>query len=260
MAIFKKKKMNTYKLSEDWEFYVTMEDEKQLSIRLDLGVKSFLKHMSTLHTYLLEVTYDEQYDNGFPTKKATQKLHDIEDSLARVWKVDKLYFVGILTGNGKRVFVFMSSEQVKWEKLCKRLMRRYKDILYTTDVILNDQGSYYLANLYPEEEGFHFIENRKICQTMSDQGERFEVARNIDFYAYFDQEIDAKAFYESIQDESFGLSFVDISVIEPKKYQVYFAKEDIPTLENITMITRRLLPLCETYHGVFDSWGTTIEK
>lgn len=259
MAILKRKEnglKQVHKVSDIWELYFTMRDERATSIRLDMGIHAYIRRANLVDTYLLSIFYEEQYENGFPMKSSLALLNEVEDKIQQTWGTDDFYLVGVITGQGRREFVFMGDNSKHWNVECKKLMKRYKHTLFTMKVITQDHAAYY-ETIYPDEYGFDWIKNRQIYQSLKEQGERFEKARNIDFYAYFKTLEQAEEFQKAIQDQ---FVYVEVSQSEKKDYQVFFILKEIPTLDKMNEVSSEVLRLCRKYEGEFDGWGTTIEK
>lgn len=266
MALFKRKekknhkkkvhKIKIHKVSENWEVYFTDTS----AIRLDLGLPEERIFDDLNHTYILRVFFDHQYASGFPTKDTSAKLYKIEDEFATSWDLDRFYMVGVKTNQGAREFVFMSEVEVKWDVMCRKVMRRHKNMMYELESIFYDEGEYYNTNLYPDIYGFNWIKNHKIIKNLEAQGEKFETKRQIDFYAYFNDEANARLFEKSLNESEYDFELVEVSLSERQDYQVYFTINDIPEMGLITAISEYVVQLCEEGKGTFDGWGTTIRK
>lgn len=259
MSVFKRKKVSNQTISDKWEQYFTTIEDHSVSIRFDTKVEEAFIANSLYNTYILSVYYDEQFPNGFPTKPSLELLYEIEDRIRRSWNVDNLYKVGVITTNGVRDFVFMSSKKIPWESLCKKLMKKYKGVMFMTTSFLEDYGNYYYENVSPDKYGIQWMRNRTICKNLEEQGETFQVPRKIDFYSFFESDEDAEKFVSKLTEES---DFIDVetSITYDRKYEVYASTNEIPTFERMTEFTTLFINLCEVCNGIFDSWGTTIEK
>ena len=266
MALFRKKEKKNYKrkkhkvkihkVSENWEVYFTDIS----AIRLDLGLPEERISSDLNHTYILRVFFDQQYASGFPTKDTSTKLYKIEDEFTTSWDIDGFYMVGVRTTQGAREFVFMSEVEVRWELLCRKIMRPHKTIMYELESIFHDEGEYYHTNLYPNIYGFNWIKNHKIIKSLETQGEQFVSERQIDFYVYFQKEENARIFEKDLNKSEFDFELVEVSLSEKQDYQVYFTIMDIPEMGLISAISEYIIHLCEEGKGTFDGWGTTIRK
>jgi len=260
MALFKRKekrqKKKIHKVSENWEIYFS----ESSAIRLDLGLLEDRVYNDLSHTYILRVFFEQQYVSGFPTKETSTQLYKIEDEFATSWNMDGLYMVGVRTTQGQREFIFMGENEIKWDLMCRKIMHRHKHLMYEVESIFFDEGEYYQNNLYPDIYGFNWIKNHNIIRNLEDQGEKFKEKRQIDFYAYFNEEANARIFESSLQASEFKFELIEVSLSEKQDYQVYFTINDIPQMGLIGAISEYAISLCEQEKGTFDGWGTTIRK
>ncbi|EPP4512081.1 DUF695 domain-containing protein, partial [Salmonella enterica subsp. enterica serovar Brandenburg] len=103
-------------LSNKWEFFITTVDDHVTGIRVDIGAIQDEKFDRLIHTGFLRVHYTNCYENGLPQPDETQRLNRIEDWLDEKGKTFPIWLVGVVTQQGWRDFVFMSEEDLNWEK------------------------------------------------------------------------------------------------------------------------------------------------
>ncbi len=135
-SLFTKKE--SLMLSNKWEFFITTVDDHVTGIRVDIGAIQDEKFDRLIHTGFLRVHYTNCYENGLPQPDETQSLNRIEDWLDEKGKTFPIWLVGVVTQQGWRDFVFMSEEDLNWEKTLDKLLAMIKETFTASSCIQPD--------------------------------------------------------------------------------------------------------------------------
>lgn len=137
---FKRKKNAQSNANQNtWMVYRDMLGEAPISIRVDT---SFVKKRYQ-HTLYVIVPYQCNENKPFPDEKELAISNQVEDKVDELIKDYPIEFVGSATFNGLINLIYVSNDDIEWEKL----------IQVDTNVQIgkyeNDQMGYYNQVLYP---------------------------------------------------------------------------------------------------------------
>ncbi|MDI7952455.1 DUF695 domain-containing protein, partial [Salmonella enterica subsp. enterica serovar Anatum] len=163
--------------------FITTVDDHVTGIRVDIGAIQDEKFDRLIHTWFLRVHYTNCYENGLPQPDETQRLNRIEDWLDEKGKTFPIWLVGVVTQQGWRDFVFMSEEDLNWEKTLDKLLAGGPEISFSYRESHNDKGNFYRQFLYPTRYDWNWIHDSRVCRGLQEQGDDLTLPRAIDYYA-----------------------------------------------------------------------------
>ncbi len=112
--------------------------------------------------------------------------------------------------------------------------------------------------LYPTANEWQIIQNHKVCQSLTEQGDALHQKRAIEHKVYFPDGDDRDGFVKSIEEE--GFSFQEDIENEEGVKCVKFYRIDKPHYYDIDELTLTLIKTAEKFGGSYDGWETSLVK
>lgn len=250
-------------LSEGWESYITSVDGHQTAIRVDIGALHLHdeKFNRLIHTWTLSIPYSHDDDNGWPLPDEVQRLNAFEDWLHEHAKTLPMWMVGVVTQQGTRDFVFLSSKVLNWKKMINQLLSGGPTVSYTCDEYKHDRGNYYHQFLYPSQYSWNWIHSGRGCRHLQEQGDALTVSRKIRYSADFYDEAAVQAFAQEAVALPYGMMVENIRIYNERGcifFVVELSNIDIPQHWHLVEITNELIDLAEKQGGSFSGWRAEV--
>lgn len=245
-------------MSDEWDFYFCHVDDKPASIYVDLGLYGDAPLSGLPHRAYLSVILRQPRPDGLSSQDEFDALKALEDTIdARLVSPDTVY-VGRNTSDGRRDFWFYLADAVSWERKTAEFMSAFKDYAYETGTESDPEWSAYLDFLYPNEQGWDFITNRRVCERLEEDGDPLTQARDIEHWAYFPDPVAREAFIARAK----AMRFEVRELLEPDadeertEHGVCLSRCDVPSYRDIHDITVPLLRAANEAGGRYDGWET----
>lgn len=247
--------------SNSWEFFPCTVNEQPFSIRFDTAVASLDNETRADYpnTLVLSIHANETNDDGFPTAADFERINAIEDNFSS--GAYDIRFIGAISGGGYIRFVFCcdNAAQAEAEDVAAALLGgNLQTAVYDFQMLANDDFKYYYTILAPNRYEWQWIMNRKVCDNLEQEGEAFKTPRDIDFYCIFDSEQHIQGVAEKLEAKGFKECSRDKT--DDGKYSLSLILAGIPSFEWINGITADILDVLDGTDGIFDGWGSPIEK
>ena len=247
--------------SDFWEFFPCTINEQPFSIRFDTAIGSLDSETRAKYpnTLVLSLHANETNDEGFPTVHDMARINAIEDGFSSGGY--DIRFVGAISGGGYIRFVFCcdnAAEAVAEDVVATLLGSNIETAAYDFQMIKGDDFKYYYSVLAPNRYEWQWIMNRKVCDNLTKEGEAFKTPREIDFFCVFDTDQHIRSVIDKL--EAKGFNKFERDKTDDGKYSLSFILAGIPSFEWINGITSDILDILDGTDGIFDGWGSPIEK
>lgn len=268
-------------MSDNWGFFFREFADSPASIRIDLDAGR--EHSIADLPWLLRVAMPFERVKGQynPTPREWEVLHAVEDAFTP-WVERKLRGVHVASVMypGERVFFsYVRSESVSADDVRKAL-GKWKSRTFDVEVRHEPDWDTYFNRLYPDDEDFQWIEDFKLVQYLTEQGDRLETPRQVDFTAVFPTGFDRDQFAEAAAGAGYARaaaaadleaegneSNVETEFEAPTSgvqedegeaalpLSVTVGRETAVDLNSIYPLTLELHRLAKAHNGRFDGWG-----
>lgn len=241
-------------LTSDWDFYLCKVDDKPASIFLDLNAFEIATASEFPSIAYIRVKMNQPRADGLSSQEEYEALEMLEKSVERSFVDSETKYVGRCTTNSQRDFFFYVTDDFGWEERVTKCMGTHQNYQYETGVRSDPDWSTYHSYLYPSEPTRQSIENRRACDALENHGDKLELAREIDHWAYFPDEVTRNNFV--IEALKIGFSVRELTLIAEgvNRYCARVWRNDIPDYRSIDDITLPLFHLATSYMGKYDGW------
>ncbi len=245
--------MNKYKKLIDSDFfqYNTSIDNEIASIIVDLGVEKFapIKELPFLVSF--KILANEIQKNNFPTLEESEILYNIGDKVEAALKQYDYIFVGCFLCNGIREVFYYTDNSVDFKTIVDKIMVEHSTHKYKCSLVEDESWELYFNVLSPNEYEYQRGLDGVLIHKLEQSGDKIEVARNIDFYIYFENEVDAKNVLKALEEDGYE---GEITKNEDGVFGVSVIK-NMPVFPNIYSATELFVTLAKENNGDFDGWG-----
>ncbi len=124
----------------------------------------------------------------------------------------------------------------------------------------DSEWSYYFDFLYPNPEQMHWIQNRKVVDSLRSNGDSLQKPRRVDHWAYFNSEETQTDFTNTVQQLGFLIEEAKCEFENSSPYCVHFYRKDSVELSRIHDTVMSLVELSEQNKGLYDGWETLVVK
>lgn len=242
-----------------WETFITQMGDARAFISFN---QSFAKLADNdKRTMLLKVraVIKNPTPAGMPTNEEFPSLVKVEDGLDSEVSAKGGLEVGRLTVSGKRFFSFYVSFP---ESVAKEIVAKVaKDTQYNLQYVYEQDNAKagYWKELYPTADDWQVIRDMKVLDTLRSNGDRQDRARQVDHWAYFLTQQNAKRFADWANANHYKVKSVG-PMNDAKKIPVLFTHNGTMALEDITTRTIEINRKAEELQGDYDGWETSVER
>lgn len=246
-------------MSNDWDFYMLLEENKPASIMVDLGIRDTAPikthpQMGYLRTYMNH----PNPENGLSTDQEFDTLCEIGDAVDAAIKksAGRHIYVGRNTCSGTRDFFFYTNDLEALHEDLTAVIKEFSNYEFEKGGREDAAWDVYTDFLFPGPLDFQRIHNRRVCENLKKHGDNLEIAREIDHWVYFQSKSNFKKFLEFLKEKGFEVKQTGREKPLIGKHFVNFHRVDIPSLVDNVVV--ELYLKSEELGGEYDGWGCTV--
>jgi len=246
-------------MSDDWDFYMLLVEDKPASIMVDLGIRSSVPvkthpQMGYLRTYMNH----PNPENGLSTDQEFETLCKIGDAIEAVIKKSdgRHIYVGRNTCAGTRDFFFYSDNLEALHKDLTEVTEKFSNYEFENGGREDAYWGVYTDFLFPRPLDFQRIQNRRVCENLEKHGDDLPQAREIDHWVYFQSKSKLRTFLQFLKELKFEAKKTGREKPLIGKHFVNFSRVDIPA--EINQVVDELYLKSEELQGDYDGWGCTV--
>lgn len=247
-------------MSDYWEFFPCAMGESQASIFYDHGINDEINNLEYEYAFRIRAKIKRPNENGLTTNEEYDEISSMEDLLSNALEKLDCIFVGRVTVDGYRYFIFYTNTPE--ETLCNTLDKIADKTGYELSSIYehDPDKSEYWDNLFPTKADWQVIQDMKVLDALTEEGDLLEKPRKIFHWAYFDNQDNLNSFSSWLIQEGFEIQNKTSPDDEIDQFGIQFQKIATPTLKEITSITINLNMKAEEMNGDYSGWETSVEK
>ncbi len=243
-------------MSEEWDFYFCQVDDKPASIFVDLGIREQTPMATLPNRAYLSISMRQPRPDGLSSQDEYDALRALEDAVSTRLNSSSAIYVGRNTCGGLRDFWFYVANAEQWSPLVEKFMADFPEYKFVADAEPDPRWDAYLEFLYPNEQGWDFITNRRVCDQLEKGGDPLTEIRDVEHWAYFPDTTTREAFIARIEPLGFDVRERYEQDESTAEYGVRFGRQDIPSHNGIHDITVPLLRAARQAGGRYDGWET----
>lgn len=265
----------------DFDVYVARLDDKPATFLVDLGAAAQVPVET--HSLRLDVrmALQQPTDEGLRAQQEAEAMHNAHDAIIeRLTAAFDAIFVGHVVSEGEVTMMLYAPAEAR-EHL-QHLPEIVGDVEpYQPKFEAEDDPAWdaYSTFLYPDAYSFQFMMNRRVIAAGEEHGDRIEVPRTIDHWAYFDTVDQAqkaaaelrKAGFEVAEPEQRAedqdeptepgndeLKSNGLGASAPPTWGLSFQREDHLSDHNMDEVCIQILDIITPLGGEYDGWGTPL--
>jgi hypothetical protein len=244
-------------LSDEWDFYFARVNGAVSSIFVDLGLRPDVPLEK--RPWLLWVFVDLQAPNaeGLSTNEEAPRLHEIGEALvAAICAVSGAQLVGRITGAGRREFYFYADEPGALDAAVERAMQAFPPYQYECGSKFEPEWDQYLELLYPSENNLQRMFNRRVLESLAENGDVHETPRQVDHWLEFPSDEARAACRDTLVAIEFKVEdeFQAEEADDGMPHTLVVSRVDSVDSHTINGITLELARLAQQHGGRYDGW------
>jgi regulator of RNase E activity RraB len=197
--------------------------------------------------------------NGFRTREELPVVSKVEDAIVDALEKERdAIFVARTISEGISsawLYAPAATTREQVSSLCQPLLGEYQVVF----IVENDPSwEAFEEALYPDPYSMQSIQNRRVVTQLKENGDRLEVPRQIDHFAYFPDEAKAVAATGDLR----ALGYV-VDAPKPNRdeYGVSFKRTESLQANRMDPIIAELYELIvEKHGGHYDGWGCAVQR
>ncbi|HZX77434.1 DUF695 domain-containing protein [Lysobacter sp.] len=243
-------------MDRKWDFYFCHVDDKPASIYVDLHLRDQAPLAALPDRAYLSLVLRQPRPDGLSSHDEFDALKAIEDALEEHLASPTTMYVGRNTSDGRRDYWFYVADAAAWKRQAADFMARFPDYSHEAESEPDPAWSAYLEFLYPNEQGWDFITNRQVCDSLEENGDPLTQAREIEHWAYFPDASSCEVFVARVTALGFEVRESWVTESAGDEVGVRLVRRDVPSHRDIHDVTVPLLRAARDAGGRYDGWET----
>ncbi len=242
-----------------WYTFPAAMGEDQAWITYNHGYAEIAEKDRREHHLRVRTAFKNPTDYGMPTNEEFPALSALDERLDGVVTDLGGVYVGRITVGGYRYFYFYVD--VPKEKAVKGIDEVAKSSGYRLQYIYehDPEKKYYWDELYPTDDDWQVIRDLKVLETLADEGDIRDRAREVTHWAYFDLESNAKHYAAWASTQNYTIVYSG-KTEDGEEYMVQFTHVGTMNLGDITHHTIGANRKARELSGRYDGWETSVER
>jgi hypothetical protein len=247
-------------MSHDWEFFPCTMGEHRAFIFVDVGVKDTIDTDAPPRLVKIRLTYRDPRPDGFPTPEEFEPVKAIEEELDSFAGDSGAWYVGRVTAAGYRIFhVYTDAPDEQWWSFAGELADRSGYELALAFQEDPDHATYW-NELYPTPDDWQVIKDIRVIEALAEQGDDGTAARQVDHWAYFDREDDARPFIAWAESDRFTYEQEHSGADEDGRFCVRLSHHGTVELRDLSSHTIALRQKAVEHGGTYEGWEVPVLK
>lgn len=243
-----------------WDFYFFVVDGRPCSTMLDLALISAAPDPERPWLLSVRMPLKEPRPDGLATNAEATVLGGIEDGLVRSLGAHcGAVFVGRMTWNGVRDLFFYAKRTETLEQALGAGLAGTEPRRVMTRKQKDAEWRHYLDVLYPGPLEWQWIKDRRLVESLTESGDKSEIARPIDHHARFAARESAEAWAEAVRQMGFDVAVERLEGGDDA-WRAHAVRDDRSDLSTVHDIVERLYGLAEENGGTYDGWGCAVVR
>lgn len=245
-------------MSDDWDFYFLLVDDRPASIFVDLGIAKEAPVADHSHMAYVSVTMRHPREDGLSSNAEFDDLVAIEETLTEQTEQDgAALFVGRSTSDGKRDFYYYVKDPDRFDKTARAVMSIYANYTFETSAREDKDWAVYFDFLHPSADDMQRIQNRRVCHQLEAHGDNLNSLRSIDHFVFLPSQIAQSDFVAYVQSIGFTVQQSAGEAASDGRFSIAFARDDQPA--QIDEVVILLAAKVSELGGTYDGWGCPIQ-
>lgn len=240
-----------------FDVYMASVDGAPASFVLDMGVAPHAPVQSHPLRLQVRVRLLHPLDNGLQAASELEAMGEVEDTVSgRISAVLDGIYVGRFTCESYTTYVFYLPAQAGRTTDPAPIIGDLGPYEWGW-MAENDPGwDYFVGFLYPDRLSFEAMANRKLIENLEAQGDRLEVARDIDHRAYFLSLEQAATAAAELRGLGYNTDEPTLLETPKRRWALDFHRTDSLANGRPDEFCAEILNVVLPLEGTYDGWGT----
>ena len=243
-----------------WETYFTTVDDAPASIALDIAIGEHAPISERSNLLAVLIYMNEPGEHGLGDGVDPEALRHVEQQVVHAYEQElDVLFVGRVRSQGVWQLYFYGIEDDELEQRAAQLLSGFSGWTQELHIKHDPEWELYFQLLFPDRERLQWIQDRKVCEALAEQGDPLVLPRRVDHFAYFATSADRQRFIDASDKEHFEVEEVGFDPEEAElAYTVQLHRTESVELEAIHEVVMGLLISATEHDGLYDGWETSV--
>ncbi len=250
-------------MSDEWDFYFARVNDAVSSIFVDLGLRPDAPNEKRPWLLWVWVEMKAPRADGLSSGEEAPTLHEIEESLnSMIAPLCGAQLVGRITGPNRREFYFYGEEPGEFEATVQSAMQPFAGYSFDAGSTFQPDWEHYLELLYPSASNLQRMMNRRVLDSLEQQGDSHEIPRKVDHWLEFPSTEARAAARGTLEAIEFAVE-AEYESEEPGAalpHSLVVSRVDAIDMHTISGITVELARLAAEHGGGYDGWESPVTK
>lgn len=242
---------------ENFDFYEARAEEGRAFIAVDLAARQHAPVESHPVRLQFRVKMKNPRPDGLRSDAEADALFALEDKLVEVvqTKLDGLYVARAVAYGFSEFFFYVGPQHLQ---VGAELFKDVPD--YELEYFAEADAKWErYAELYPDPWSFQTIMNRRLLAQLTEAGDRFELPRVIDHFAYFATRPQALAAKKDLEAADFAVDEPAAPKEGTETWGLAFHRDETLADGAPDEFVAEVLDLLEPHEGDYDGWGCPVQ-
>jgi hypothetical protein len=249
-------------LSDEWDFYFARLNDAPASIFIDLGIATDVPLEKRPWLLWVWVPLKAPKPDGLATNDEAPVLNDIGTALDASLSVTcGAQLVARVTGTGRREFYFYAEEPGELQAAAASALNSFDGYSHEYGSTFQPDWDQYRM-LFPSESNLERMQNRRLLESLAEQGDAHEVPRKVEHWLHFADEETRAACRDTLTAIEFAVE--DESRLDDNDqdlpYQLVVSRVDSVDTHTINGITLELARLARESGGLYNGWECAVTR
>lgn len=244
-------------MSLGWDVYTCRVDGKPAVISLDLDLQDVAD--SGTHPQRLHVRHALRAprENGLPDGSENEAMYAIQDALvAALGEQARALYLACLTNDGYREHFFHLPADSDGRAVVAKVESESGEYELETFSDDDPEWRYYHEFLWPDVRTMQYLMDRRVVQSLADNGDEHSTPRPVDHYMGLPDESRARTLLADAQARGFTGEVQE----RDGQWMVHVERDDAVELDHIHGVVWELHEMAERLGGHYDGWGCVVCK
>lgn len=249
-------------MAEDWDVYLCQIDDQPAAVFVDLGRAESAPDPRRPWLLRVQVPLQIPRPDGLSDQEETEALYELEDELfAHVAQGLRACYVGRVTSQGRRELFYYGQSAEGFEPAVEKAAARFPQYAFTSRAHEDRDWDLYSDLLYPSDLDMQSIQNRRVVDHLTAEGDNLSQPREIVHWLYFPSEHARNQLVDQMEGEGFTTEpFQTEKPDDEFSFGLRLVRRDSAALDLLDPLVADLFLRAQSCGGEYDGWESPVVK
>ena len=244
-------------MSDEWIIFPSTRTANQAFIFFDHGLREQIDQLSQRFVVRCVVKLKSPTEEGLPANEEFDSLMSLEDELVGRVADSGCVYVGRITAEGSRQFIFYSGGDAAALETLARQVGEQTTYEISASTSPDPDRRVYWDELFPTEPDWRVINDMQVIEALEEHGDDQSVEREIQHWVYFPHRELKDAFIPWATAAGYAVEETE-KENDSDEYGLVLSHLCKPDLITISSFTLELLEEAKAHGGKYDGWETFV--